>query len=765
MLYFVVLLRHVSTFSLFPYNSKRMRDYLFISLLSAAFVSMNLSAQVSYGGEPLSAALTRSYSREAFEEMPSFDVAKELRDDLLGESDLRSGYRFAYKFMTHFDRYNSGSSFTLPDGTRVWRLGIRSKNALSINVLFTEYELPEGAQVFLYTPGRTQVLGAFNHLNNSELGLLPVSPLEGDEIIIEYQEPARAAFAGRLSVGEVNHGYRSLSGYEPGGDRSELSCMPSPVCFEDEKGFDPISRSVVLITIDGIRACTGVLVNNTLNDGKPYLLTASHCLNKDFSILHPDYDAVAGTIISFFNYNSPTCNIARRGTEEMSVASAKYRAVNVKSDMALLELLETPPAYYRPYYAGWSIEENGGTPPYAGVHHPQASVKRISVSEGNLTLKTFMSFYKSAHWNVAKWNAGCTAEGSSGSPLFDSANRIVGLLSGGISTCSAPADDYYYAVFKAWSPEENVNEQLKHWLDPSGSGVLTLDGLDPYAETPYFRLSNVLSGRQQDSMEVSVLPSPASGRLFGVNSLHTTEYAEEYQAGGRAQIDGLYLVTPSITDPAGSLKVEVSVYSGEGKPGEQIHAETFSPAYTELSFIDSSFIETGKRLNREQESFVRFSRAVIVSGTFYVGYKILAPDSSSFAVYNLPKGMATMNTAWIHQGGDWIRSSAHPTLPFSTSLFIDPVIHYTNDVSNDSLAQDEQAVRIFQDVDRNLLHVIFAQAVDKADFKLYATSGVLQVQQSLSGSEAVIPVSGLHTGVYIISVRAENFSHTQKVVL
>ncbi|GHT31612.1 hypothetical protein AGMMS49574_13660 [Bacteroidia bacterium] len=745
-----------------------MKKNALICLLSAICALNTGYAQVSHGGKPLPLVQTRSYAKGLFEEMPPFDVAAELRADALQESDLRSGYRFAYKFVTDFTRTNSGATFTLPDGTRIWRLGIRSKGALSINVLFTEYEVPDGAQVFLYNPNQTQVLGAFNHLNHSELGILPVAPVRGDELIIEYQEPAQASFAGKLRIGEVNHAYRSLKGYEPGGDKSDFYCMPSPICFEEDKDFDRISRSTVLITIDGITACTGVMVNNSLNDGKPYLLTASHCLNKDFSVKNPDYEDVAGRIVCFFNYNSPTCDTTRRGTEEMSVASASFRAVNEKNDMALLELLEQPPAYYQPYYAGWTIEENGGTPPYSGIHHPRASVKRINIAAENLVLKTFIipqiGFSANAHWQVNQWNVGCTADGSSGSPLFDSNNRVVGLLSGGISTCDSPEDDYYYAFYKAWEPSDNTNEQLKTWLDPANTGINTLDGLDPYANTPSYRLSNIFDAKLQDSLEVTMLPSPASGNMFGTNSLNTTEYAEEYKVKGSAQIDGTYIVTPAITDNAGSLEVEITVYSGTGKPQALIHTERFFPAYTELSLTDSSFVETGKRLNRAQESFIRFSKPVIVSGSFYIGYRILSPDNSSFAAYNLRKTETTQSTAWIHNRSEWVGASRHPQLPFNTSLFIDPVVHFVNDSSSESIENDNP-VRLFQDAGHSRIYVLFKERVEKADFKLYAVNGQLVVSKTLSGSESIVPVDRYPSGIYIVRVQWDNISYTQKMVL
>ena len=153
------------------------KGFLFISVFLLLAVKPTI-AQISHGGKPLawnalSGIESRSAEASLFVDMPSFDVEEELRIDSLNESDTRGGYRFAYKFITDYNPNNSGVNFTLPDGTRVWRLGIRSPGAYSINILFTRYELPEGAQLFLYNPDRSQILGSFNQMNNSESGILP----------------------------------------------------------------------------------------------------------------------------------------------------------------------------------------------------------------------------------------------------------------------------------------------------------------------------------------------------------------------------------------------------------------------------------------------------------------------------------------------------------------------------------------------------------------------------------------------------------------
>lgn len=739
---------------------------LYILLLLSAFQT---KAQISHGGRPLPVSMLRNVDRQMYKEMPSFDIEEVLRLDSLNESDLRGGYNFAYKFITDFNRSNSGVSFILPDGTRVWRLGIHSQNAYSINIMFTEYELPEGSQLFLYNADQSHILGAFNHLNNSESGLLPVAPVDGDELIIEYQEPAKAAFPGRLTIGEVNHGYRNLRGMEPAGNLPSLHCMPPLACYQTNgEPHGTWGRSVVLMLIDGRTMCTGTLINNTARDGKPYLLTASHCLNGQFSVINPDYGKIAGSIVCFFNYNSPLCNTVLRGTEEMSVASTFCRAVNEHIDMVLLEMKETPPAYYQPYYAGWNVKD-AGMPPYTGIHHPQGSVKRVNICNENIDLASMTiseaDFYRNAHWWVKRWNVGCTAGGSSGSPLLDAEGHVIGALSGGSSVCETPENDYYYALLHAWQPEQETTKQLKYWLNPSGDPEqLVCEGFEPYASAHSLRMSNVFESGIAETVETTILPNTDNEPLFGNNSSGTTEYAEIYYANGDALLQGAYFVTPSINDKYRKLKVEVTVYSGDNKPETLLHTELFQPKYSNKVSFDNSFQETIKPLSRAQESFIRFSKPIKVKGPFYIGYRITSPEGSTFSVFNLPQGRSVRNTTWINMKGNWIEASAYPQKSLSTSLFIDPVIQYKTSTGIEKLDM-ASPVQVIVGTGRQTLNVILPKEVNEAQVTLLTIDGKIIFDTQVKNNETVIPVSSYRPGIYLVRVSYQNNSYTEKVLL
>jgi hypothetical protein len=91
--------------------------------------------------------------------------------DALNQEDAEnegtgSPTRFGFSHGVNITLSNSGNWETTSDGGRLWRLKIQSENASSINLLYDQFWLPEGAKFFVYSSNKSQCIGAFTSQNN-----------------------------------------------------------------------------------------------------------------------------------------------------------------------------------------------------------------------------------------------------------------------------------------------------------------------------------------------------------------------------------------------------------------------------------------------------------------------------------------------------------------------------------------------------------------------------------------------------------------------
>ena len=425
------------------------------------------TAQISSGGEPASFHYKVGASIPVIT-MPTVDVEALLAEDE-AEEKLGVPFRFGFPHDVSLNLDNSGVWETLDDGGRLWRLAIECPGAYSINIIYDQYRVPDGARFHLYTEDKQMILGAFTSRNNKDHGRFATAPTRGEKVILEYYLPASVNNRGLLSIGRIVHGYkdvffgRSTKGGEPGFGKSG-DCNVNVNCpgWED---WSSESRSVAMILNSrGIRICTGALVNNVRQDQTPYFLSANHCLGEE------------ETWVLMFNYESPTCeNID--GPTWMTISGTTLLAANDYSDFALLQLSAQPPPSYNVFYAGWTLSEDP-SPTSVCIHHPSGDIKKISLDDDPLVPTDYLAYSGDSHWQVGHWETGTTEPGSSGSPLFDPDHHIVGQLHGGYASCKKIKPDWYGMFSKSWNYGATPETRLQDWLDPDNTGTLALDGMD-----------------------------------------------------------------------------------------------------------------------------------------------------------------------------------------------------------------------------------------------------------------------------------------------
>ncbi len=204
--------------------------------------------------------------------MPDVDLAVLAAQDAVNDLDKSIPWRFGKNHAVNFDLNNSGSWVTLPDGTRLWRLGIECPGALSVNFEFHDFQPIPGGKVFV-TDQWGGHIGSFTNANDAGEHVLGVQSVKGSRITVEYEVPATGPI-GSLRIGQITHGYRDIFNYARALGSSG-SCNNNVICPEGDNWRDQI-RAVAMITVGGSGICTGTLLNNCAQDGTPYFLTANH---------------------------------------------------------------------------------------------------------------------------------------------------------------------------------------------------------------------------------------------------------------------------------------------------------------------------------------------------------------------------------------------------------------------------------------------------------------------------------------------------------
>lgn len=405
--------------------------------------------------------------------LPPFDLAVQQQADAINDAQWAGPWRFGFRHLVSYNLQNSGTWTTLKNGDRVWRLGLVSKGALTMNVVFDDFYLPEGATLYLYNPTTQELRGAYTTINNNTARVLGTTLLQGDELVLEYYEPAAANGQGALQLEAVVHGYRTVRQYPQArvkGLNDAGNCNYDVLCPLGNGWQNPIN-SVAMTVVNGNGICTGALINNTNNDGTPYFLSANHCGTSN-----------VGTLVFRFNWDSPIASCAQNTQSQAptgplnEVNGAVLRANNAGSDFALMELNAIPTGAV--YYAGWDRSTTAATQT-TGIHHPRGDVKKICRDNDPPSIAVYGG---AAVWEVSDWDQGVTEPASSGSPLFNQNQLIIGQLYGGTAACSGlndnNQDDNYGRFDVSWNGT-SASRRLRDWLDPSGSNTTIQPGYDP----------------------------------------------------------------------------------------------------------------------------------------------------------------------------------------------------------------------------------------------------------------------------------------------
>lgn len=450
----------------------------------------------------LAAALPEPSAAARFD-LPAIDVAKALAQDAKGGKDAPLRYALGHA-VDNVDagaaaaKTGKGEWLTLPDGRMMWRLDVTAPQAWSLDFGFSEFRLPAGAELWILGTKSGDVQGPFTSAENNASGEYWTPLVRGETARIELVLPANKRDYLKLRLDTVHHGYRDPVALAKSNTPSQ-SCNVDVACSEGNGWSEQIRSSVALAYNSNGRSgtvCSGQFINSTAAGGpQSLMLTANHCGVTPSN---------AASLVAYFNVQNSTCRApgstvsGQHGNASFATflsgaqvlaqtdpaaAGASPPSV-VGSDFALVRFNAQPPAAANVFYTGWD-RRNLAPNAAVSIHHPSGNEKRISIDNDPLTITSYLvdTTGGTTHLRVGAWNVGTTEPGSSGSGLWNPDGRLVGVLSGGYAACSSATSatdndepDWYGRLAHAWETGTAANRRLKDWLDPTNSGVQTLDG-------------------------------------------------------------------------------------------------------------------------------------------------------------------------------------------------------------------------------------------------------------------------------------------------
>lgn len=408
----------------------------------------------------------------------ALDVVALAKEDEARDAAGGAPYRFAVPRDVHVTPDDMGTWEVQFDGSLLWRLRVGGRDAHSLNLGFSEFELPEGASLTIRASDGSHSIRPFTAADNAPHGELWTPVLLEEEVLVELRLRPEQLGDYRLTLMRVGQGYRGF-GTPTVYESSYLSgsCNVDVVCPEGD-GWELEINSVGAYTLNGFDQCSGVLVNDTSDSLTPYFLTANHCSVTPGS---------GASVVIYWNYNNTVCRPPFSaasggpgdGPKTEFSSGVIHRASYGPSDFTLAEVEDPIDPAWDLGYSGWTRADSTQSSVVA-IHHPGVEEKRISFEFDPTSITSYLEAAgpgDSTHIRVEDWDIGTTEGGSSGSPIYDDNHRVVGQLHGGFASCTSQTADWYGRIAVSWEGGGTPSTRLRDWLDPLNTGVTAVDSI------------------------------------------------------------------------------------------------------------------------------------------------------------------------------------------------------------------------------------------------------------------------------------------------
>jgi len=341
------------------------------------------------------------------------------------------------------------------DGGWSWVGEVRVSGALGARACIEPWP-PTVGQVFVHDPSDASALhGPFDGQEGAgRSGRFWTPIVYGETIRVELSlPPGTPKDASRIRITAVVNQYRGMRVPTGGGGAASgviYPCHLDVACFPDWAETADAVGAISFVSDRYQFYCTGAMLGRVPDDKSPLFMTARHC-----GITQANVESV---LVTWFYQTGSCLGILPDVTTLPQTPALALLVEDPATDFLLLGLSSANLDGVT--FAGWDASPTSQFAPLTGIHHPGGTHKRITFgSSGPFVTSCIPAL--AFEMNIDDGD-GILEPGSSGSPVFDSARRMRGVLSCAGGDCSGDVLGQYGRLSSAYS-------KLEPFLNPENT--------------------------------------------------------------------------------------------------------------------------------------------------------------------------------------------------------------------------------------------------------------------------------------------------------
>jgi len=331
------------------------------------------------------------------------------------------------------------------DGSVVWATVVNVERGGAVRLHIENLNLPEGAELYVYSLAG-EAFGPYTGKGADGSGDFWTTALFGNEAIVQIRVAGpvadatlRAVSMKITEVGIISETFTSPAPAPTASFCGNVACIVDASCYSQANSIKDAYAKMEWIAGAFIYTCTGGLLNDTNPTATNYFLTANHCLSKA---------NIAKNVSFYWRFRTSTCNgsCPTNAGWPYKTTGAGVAASNRTGDYTLLTLNTAPPAgTTRLGFTNVAVANTNGVALHR-VSNPDFGPQVYNEQSVDTSAPTCQSWPRGERI-YSRDTLGGTDGGSSGSPVVNSSDLVVGQLSGACGTNTAdPCDSVHNAT-------------------------------------------------------------------------------------------------------------------------------------------------------------------------------------------------------------------------------------------------------------------------------------------------------------------------------